>query len=132
MRFLCLYKPNKQEGVPPTQQEMAEMGKLIEEGMKSGALLATEGCLPSAKGARIRLAGGKFTVTDGPFTESKELVAGFALIQAKSKEEAIEQVKQFLKVAGDGETELRQVFEAPDCRAESESELAKSYQRQSA
>jgi len=132
MRFLCLYKPNKQEGVPPTQQEMAEMGKLIEEGMKSGALLATEGCLPSAKGARIRLGGGKFTVTDGPFTESKELVAGFALIQAKSKEEAIEHVKQFLRVAGDGETELRQVFEAPDHRAESEPELAKSYQRQSA
>jgi hypothetical protein len=113
-RFLCVYRPSKQEGAPPTQQEMAEMGKLIEEGMKSGVLLATEGCLPSAKGARVRLSGGKFTVTDGPFTESKELVAGFALIQVKSTEEAIEHTKQFLKVAGDGESEIRQVFEASD------------------
>jgi len=93
---------------------MAQMGKLIEESMKSGTLLATEGCLPSAKGARIRLSGGKFTVTDGPFTESKELVAGFALIKAKSKEEAIEYTKNFLKIAGDGETEIRQVFDAAD------------------
>jgi hypothetical protein len=91
---------------------MAKMGKLIEEWTKSGRLLATEGCLPSAKGARVRLSGGKFTVTDGPFTESKELVGGFALIQANSKEEAIESTKQFLEVAGDGETEIRQVFEA--------------------
>jgi hypothetical protein len=90
---------------------MAEMGKLIEESMKSGVLLATEGCLPSALGARIRLSEGKFNVIDGPFTESKELVAGFALIQATSKEAAIEYVKNFLNVAGDGETEIRQVFE---------------------
>jgi hypothetical protein len=114
MRFLCLYKPSKPEGVPPTQQEMAEMGKLIDESMKSGVLLATEGCLPTAKGARIRLSGGEFTVTDGPFTEAKELVGGFALIQAKSKQEAIEYTKRFLKIAGDGETEIRQVFEASD------------------
>jgi hypothetical protein len=113
MRFLCLYKPAKPEGTPPTQQEMAEMGKLIEESMKSGKLLATEGCLPSALGARVRLAGGKFNVIDGPFTESKELVGGFALIQAKSKAEAIEFIKDFLKVAGDGETEMRQVYEPP-------------------
>ena len=113
MRFLCLYKPAKPEGTPPTQQEMAEMGKLIEESMKSGKLLATEGCLPSALGARVRLTGGKFNVIDGPFTESKELVAGFALIQAKSKAEAIEFIKDFLKVAGDGETEMRQVYEPP-------------------
>ncbi len=114
MRFLCLYKPSKPEGTPPTQQEMDAMGKLIEDGMKSGSLISTEGCLPSAKGARVRLSGGKYTVTDGPFTESKELVAGFAIIQAKSKEEAIEATKNFLKVAGDGETEIRQVFEATD------------------
>jgi hypothetical protein len=113
MRFLCLYKPAKPEGTPPTQQEMADMGKLIEESMKSGKLLATEGCLPSALGARVRLNGGKFSVIDGPFTESKELVAGFALIQAKSKAEAIEFIKDFLKVAGDGETEMRQVYEPP-------------------
>jgi hypothetical protein len=111
MRFLCIYKPTKPEGTPPTEREMAEMGVLIEEMMKSGVLLATEGCLPSAKGARVRLSGGKFTVTDGPFTESKELVGGFALIQANSKEEAIQHTKNFLKVAGDGETEIRQVFE---------------------
>ena len=118
MRFLCLYKPSKQEGTPPTQQEMAKMGKLIEESMKAGVLLATEGCMPSAKGARIRLTDGKFTVTDGPFTESKELVAGFALLQVKSKEEAIEHTRNFLKVAGDGETEIREVYEAPGCSAE--------------
>ena len=79
--------------------------------MKSGRLLATEGCLPSARGGRIRLSEGKYKVIDGPFTESKELVAGFALIQAASKEEAIEFIKEFLEVAGDGETEMRQIFE---------------------
>ena len=115
MRFLCLYKPSKPEGTPPTEQEMAEMGKLIEDQMKSGTLLATEGCLPSAKGARIRLSGGKYSVTDGPFTESKELVAGFAIIRSNSKQEAIEQVKNFLKVAGDGETEIREIFEGVSC-----------------
>ena len=113
MKFLCVYKPSKAEGVPPTEQEMAEMGKLIDEFMKSGVLLATEGCLPSAAGARVRLSAGKITVTDGPFTESKELIGGFALLQAKSKQEAIEHTKRFLKVAGDGETEIRQVYEAP-------------------
>jgi len=97
---------------------MAEMGKLVEEGMKSGTLLATEGCLPSALGARVRLSGGKFTVTDGPFTESKEVVGGFALIQAKSKEDAIEQTKHFLKTAGDGETEIRQLYEGAECAPE--------------
>ena len=114
MKFLCLYKPAKPEGTPPTQQEMERMGKLVDEGFKSGRLLATEGCLPSAKGARVRLSEGKFTVTDGPFTESKELVAGFALIQADSKAEAIEYAKQFLQLAGDGESEIRQIFEVSD------------------
>jgi hypothetical protein len=93
---------------------MAAMGKLIAEDMKSGVLLATEGCLPSSKGARVRMTSGKFSVIDGPFTEAKEVVGGFALIQAKSKEEAIDHVKRFLKVAGDGETEIRQVYEADD------------------
>jgi hypothetical protein len=109
MRFLCLYKPSKAECAPPTQGEMAEMGRFIEESVKSGKLLATEGCLPSALGARIRKTNGQFKVTDGPFTESKEIVGGFALIQAKSKEEAIEFTKAFMKIAGDGETEIRQV-----------------------
>ena len=111
MKFLCLYKSSKPEGTPPTQQEMATMGKLIEEWTKSGRLIASEGCLPSALGSRIRLSQGKFNVVDGPFTESKEIVGGFALIRAASKAEAIEHVKEFLQVAGDGETELRQVFE---------------------
>lgn len=127
MKFLCIYKPSKPEGTPPTQQEMEQMGKLIEEQMKSGVLLATEGCLPSAKGARIRFSGGKFTVTDGPFTESKELVAGFALIQANSKAEAIEHTKKFLKIAGDGETEIREIFDGANCAPESE---AKAYREQ--
>jgi hypothetical protein len=111
MKFLCLYKSAKPEGTPPTQQEMEVMGKLIEGSMKSGILLATQGCLPSSFGSRIRLSGGKFNVTDGPFTESKEIIGGFALIQVGSKQEAIEFIKDFLKVAGDGETEMRQVFE---------------------
>ncbi len=114
MRFLCLYYPDKPEGAPPSPEKMAEMGKLCEEGMKSGMLLASEGCQPSAKGARIRLSEGKFIVTDGPFTETKELVAGFALIQAKSKEEAIEYTKNFLNHAGDGQTEIRQVYDPSD------------------
>jgi hypothetical protein len=113
MRFLCVYKPSKPEGAPPTEKEMAEMGKLIEDFMKSGILISTEGCLPSALGARVRMSGGKFTVTDGPFTESKEIIGGFALINAGSKQEAIEINKTFLKVAGDGESEIRQIFEQP-------------------
>jgi len=109
MRFLCLYKPFKAECAPPTQGEMAEMGRFIQESVKSGKLLATEGCLPSALGARIRKTNGQFKVTDGPFAEAKEIVGGFALIQAKSREEAIEFTKAFMKIAGDGETEVRQV-----------------------
>ena len=111
MRFVSVYKTSER-GVPPTQEEMAKMGKLVEDGMKAGFLLAVEGCMPSASGARIRLSDGKVTVTDGPFTESKEVIGGVALLQANSKEEAIELVRQFLNVAGDGECELRQLFEA--------------------
>jgi hypothetical protein len=74
MKFLRFYKPSKEEGTPPTQEEMERMGKLIEEWTKSGVLLATEGCLPTSKGARVRLSNGKYAVTDGPFTESKEVV----------------------------------------------------------
>ncbi len=111
MRFLSIYKA-PERNVPPSQEEMAKMGKLIEKEMKAGTLLATEGCLPSALGARVRISNGKLTVTDGPFTESKEVVGGFAILQANSKEEAIEMAKNFLRVAGDGECELRQIFEA--------------------
>jgi hypothetical protein len=111
MRFLSIYK-TAERGVPPTQEEMASMGKLIEEGMKAGYLLAVEGCLPSATGARVRLASGKVTVTDGPFAESKEVIGGLAILQANSKKEAIQLAKEFLDVAGDGECELRQLYEA--------------------
>jgi hypothetical protein len=92
---------------------MIRMGKLVEDGMKAGQLLAVEGCMPSATGARVRLADGKVTVTDGPFTESKELVGGLAVLQANSKEDAVRMVREFLSVAGDGECELRQLYEAP-------------------
>lgn len=113
MRFLCLYRKSK-EGVPASQQEMVEMGKLIEEMTRAGVLLTTEGCQPSAKGARVRHSGESFTVTDGPFTEAKELVAGVALIQVTSKAEAIEWTKRFLTVVGDGESEIRQLHDASD------------------
>jgi len=88
------------------------MGQLIEDGFKAGWLVATEGCLPSALGARVRRTGEKTTVTDGPFTEAKELVGGFAILRTNSKEEAIQLAKQFLQVVGEGECELRQVYEA--------------------
>ena len=111
MKFLSIYK-TAERNTPPTQEEMSKMGKLIEEGMKAGWLVGTEGCLPSALGARVRLSNSKLTVTDGPFTEAKELVGGFAILQVNSKEEAIELAKKFLPVAGDGECELRQIYEA--------------------
>lgn len=111
MKFLSLYK-SVERNTPPTPEEMASMGKLIEEGMKKGWLVATEGCLPSALGARVRRSGEKVTVTDGPFTESKEVIGGFAILNAKSKEEAIQLAKDFLKVVGEGECEVRQVYEA--------------------
>jgi hypothetical protein len=110
MKFLSIYK-HAERGTPPTEQEMATMGKLVEQGFKEGWLLATEGCLPSALGARVRRDGTKVSVTDGPFTESKEVVGGFAILKANSKEEAIQLTKDFLKVAGEGECELRQIYE---------------------
>jgi hypothetical protein len=112
VRFLSIYK-NVERNTPPSQQEMAAMGKLIAEGMKAGWLIATEGCLPTALGVRVRSTEGKVTVVDGPFTEAKEVVGGFALIKADSKEEAIQLTRDFLKVAGDGECELRQLYEMP-------------------
>jgi hypothetical protein len=111
MKFLSVYKTVERD-VPPSQEEMARMGKLIEEGMKAGYLLAVEGCLPSALGARVRLSNGKMNVTDGPFTEAKEVIGGFALFQVNSKAEAIEHARQFLQVVGGGECELRQLYEA--------------------
>jgi len=114
MKFLSIYK-TVERGVPPSSEEMDKMGKLIEEGIKAGWLLGTEGCLPSALGARVRFSNGNHTVTDGPFTESKEVIGGFAILQASSKEEAIKLAKDFLQVAGNGECELRQIYEANTC-----------------
>ena len=112
MRFLSIYKA-AETNTPPSPEMMEKMGKLVEESIKAGELIATEGCLPSTFGARVRLDGPKVTVTDGPFTESKELIAGFALLQAQSKADAIEMAKRFLAVAGGGECELRQIFDGP-------------------
>jgi hypothetical protein len=116
MRFMGLLKADKhsEAGVPPSKELMEKMGKFMEEITKAGVLLATDGLQPSSKGARVRLAGGKVTVTDGPFTESKELIASYALFQVKSMAEAIEWTTRFLKVLGEGECEIRPLFEASD------------------
>jgi hypothetical protein len=128
MRFLSIYK-HAETNVPPTMEEMAKMGQLIEEMTNAGTLVSTEGCLPSSKGARVRRSGGKLSVTDGPFTESKEVIGGFAVLEAKSREEAIELTKHFLEVAGDGECELRQIATAEDFGAEFTPELREQEER---
>jgi hypothetical protein len=113
MKYLSVYTPDaKAHAQTMSKEQMAEMGKLMEETTKSGALVLTGGILPVAKGgARVRISGGEITV-DGPFTETKEIVGGFAIMEAKSREEAIEMVRSFLKIAGDGESELHQITEA--------------------
>ena len=115
MQYLCIYRSAKPEtNNPPSQTEMATMGKLIEEMTKAGVLLATGGCAPSERGARVRIDSGKFTVTDGPFPETKELICGYAIIQAKSKPEAVEWTKRFLSVVGNGESEVREMYQGPE------------------
>lgn len=117
MRFMILVKADKntEAGVLPDEKLLAEMGKYNEELVKAGVLLAGEGLHPSSKGARVRFSGAKRTVIDGPFTESKELIAGFWLIQVKSKEEAIEWVKRCPNpVEGETEIEIRQVLDPAD------------------
>lgn len=111
MKFLGLFRPATPEGTPPTGDEMERMGKLITEMQAAGVLLATEGCMPSSYGAKVRRRNGKITVVDGPFTETKEIVGGFALFQCNSKDEAIAWTTRFLNVAGDGESEIRQIAE---------------------
>jgi hypothetical protein len=115
MRFMVLLKANAttEAGVLPSAEILTAMGKYNEELVKAGVLLAGAGLQPSAKGARVTFSGRKQTVIDGPFTETKELIAGFWLIQAKSKEEAVEWVKRCPLDGGD-EIELRQVFEPAD------------------
>src|SRR3954454_5279275 len=113
MRFMTLYKPGRESETPPTQQVMAYMGQLIGEMTAAGVLIATDGLEPSSKGAKVRISEGKLTVVDGPFTETKELIAGYAIIEAESKEHAIELAKRFLTVMGEGESEVRLMHGEP-------------------
>jgi len=116
MRVMGLLKADQhsESGAPPSPELMEKMGKFVEEVSKAGIMISSDGLQPSSKGKRIRLSGGKVTVTDGPFTESKELVASYALMQVKSMEEAVEWTTRFLKVLGQGECELRPIFDPMD------------------
>ena len=122
MRFMAIVKANKdsEAGVPPSKDLLAAMGKFNEEMAKAGVLLAAEGLQASSKGARVRFSGPKRTVVDGPFAETKELIAGFWLLQVKSKEEAIEWIKRCPAPFEnqESEIEIRQVFEASDFSAD--------------
>jgi hypothetical protein len=132
MKFMVLVKASKdsEAGVMPDKKLLTEMGKYNEELAKAGILLAGEGLHPSAKGVRVRFSGSKRTVINGPFSETKELVAGFWLWQVKSKEEAIEWLKRCPNpMPGDSEIELRQVFEADDFGAALAPELRAQEER---
>ena len=113
MRFLGLLKGDEESevGAPPQKELMEKMGKFIEEITKAGVLVATAGLQPSSKGARVRLSNGKVTVIDGPFAETKELIASYALLQVSSMAEAVEWTTRFLQVLGGGECELRPIYE---------------------
>ncbi len=129
MRFMVLVKADKnsEAGTMPDEKLLTEMGKFNEELTKAGVMLAGEGLHPSSKGARVRFSGGRRTVTDGPFAESKELIAGFWLWQVKSKEEAIEWLKR--APFDQTEVEIRQVFESEDFGAEFTPELREQEDR---
>jgi hypothetical protein len=129
MRFMVLVKANKdsEAGVLPDRKMLTEMGKFNEELAKAGVMLAGEGLQPSSKGARVRFSGSKRTVVDGPFAETKELVAGFWLWQVKSRAEAIEWLKR--APFQEGEVEIRQVFESEDFGAEFTPELREQEER---
>ena len=132
MRFMVLVKAdeNSEAGTLPDEKMLAEMGKFNEELVKAGVMLAGEGLHPSSKGARIKFSNGKTSVVDGPFTEAKELVAGFWLWQVKSKEEAIEWVRRCpAPMEGESEIEIRQVFEAEDFGPEFTPELREQEDR---
>ncbi len=133
MRFMVIVKADKssEAGALPDEKLLAEMGKYNEELVKAGVMLAGEGLHPSSKGARVRFSGSKRTVIDGPFSETKELIAGFWLIQVKSKEEAIEWVKRSPNPfpGTESEIEIRQVFEAEDFGAEFTPELREQEER---
>ena len=132
MRFMVLVKANEdsEAGVMPTEEQLAEMGRFNEEMVKAGVMLAGEGLHPTSKGARVKFSGSERTVTDGPFTETKELVAGYWLIQVKSREEAIEWIKRCPNPGpGESEIEIRQVFEAEDFGEEFTPELREQEER---
>ncbi|HEY6051735.1 MAG TPA: YciI family protein [Thermoanaerobaculia bacterium] len=133
MRFMVIVKASKESeaGILPETKLFEDMGRYNEELAKAGVLLAAEGLQPSSKGARVRISGSKRTVIDGPFAETKELIAGFWLIQAKSKAEAIEWVKRAPNPmpGQESEIEIRQVFEAEDFGAEFTPELRKQEER---
>ena len=116
MRFISIFT-HEPSNRGPSKEEMAAMGKLVEEGMKAGWLLATEGISFGATGVRVhRSTAGKVTVTDGPFAEAKEVIGGYALMKAKSKEEIVELTRNFLSVAGQGTCEIYQLYEMPDAK----------------
>jgi hypothetical protein len=129
MRFMVIVKANSdsEAGIMPTEKMLAEMGKFNEELVKAGVMLAGEGLHSSSKGARVKFSGGKRIVTDGPFAETKELIAGFWLWQVKSREEAIEWLKR--APFEETEVEIRQVFEAADFGDEFTPELREQEER---
>jgi hypothetical protein len=116
MRILGMLKadPSSEAGAPPSNDLIQRMGAFIEEVTKAGVLLDSNGLHPSSKGKRVRLADGRITVIDGPFAESKELVASYAFFQVKSMDEAVHWTTRFLQVLGRGECELRPIFEPED------------------
>ncbi len=132
MRFMVIVKatPESEAGQMPSEQLLADMGKYNEELAKAGVLLAMEGLHPSSQGARVKFSGKKRTVMDGPFTETKELIAGFWLLEVRSKEEAIEWIKRAPNPhEGTSEIEIRQVFEAEDFGDEFTPELREQEER---
>ena len=131
MRFMVIIKANEKSeaGVMPSERLLTEMGNFNEELVKAGVMLAGKGLHPTSKGARVRFSGGQRTVIDGPFAETKELIAGYWLWQCKSKEEAIEWVKRWPVEDGDVELEIRQVFEAEDFGEEFTPELRQQEER---
>src|SRR5262245_4696390 len=114
MRFVLLYRSGKPEtNAPPSPKEMESVGRLVQEMAQAGVLLGTEGFEPTAKGARIRINSGKFTVSDGPFTDKNGLIDGYAVVKVNTKAEALEWSQRFLAAVGGGETEVRQLREMP-------------------
>lgn len=116
MRYLCTLKADEstEAGDPPSMELMEQMGAFVEEGFRSGFLVATEGLQPTSKGMRAKYENGTLSVTDGPFTESKEVIASFALVEAESKEQLLHWTERFLALIGGGEIEIRPTYAAED------------------